>query len=85
MSEAEEYEPPLFEAPPPRHRKPVATDGVGRALVRCGTGGPYAAYVDVEDRVGRDRSAPRCNRVAGHEGPHRQVSRRSFGTEAEWE
>ena len=27
---------------------------------------------------------PRCNRVAGHEGPHRLYDHRSFAIRAEW-
>jgi hypothetical protein len=27
---------------------------------------------------------PKCNRVAGHEGPHREYDRRTFHIKAEW-
>lgn len=30
------------------------------------------------------RNPPKCNRTAGHEGPHRELSRRTFGAKAEW-
>lgn len=58
----------------------VATDEKGRALVPCGSQAPPPW-----PKGWANKNAPTCNRVSGHDGPHRQIDRRSFGVQAEWE
>lgn len=36
------------------------------------------------ERMASNGRYPRCNRVVGHEGPHRLYDRLSFAVKAEW-
>lgn len=84
MTDALEYEPPLFDDVPQGGTPPTpVVDEAGRKLEQCGTIGPRSSWTDPQDRKEKVRP-PKCNRTAGHDGPHQRINRNSFGIEAAW-
>lgn len=54
-------------------------------LTACGAQGVEPIYrTKGAELLGRRPTRPRCNRTAGHPGPHRMIDRRTFVVLAEW-
>lgn len=59
----------------------VPRDTVPRPRPACGATGPWEAYAVGKGPWGKGR--PRCNRMPGHDGPHR-VYTKAAEIKAEW-